>query len=159
MCLAPSLVLLETVDISHLPYVTDAAVAVFLTTCGRLTEMHCEELPQVIGQSSICLEAASLGLSGLTILSLKGCRYLCDEAASEVWRRAPGLKELSLAGCENITDAALRGLASTGLQRPSISYCPKITDSAVSLLNCYVYVLAGMLVNLLVCVWVATSLS
>lgn len=159
MCLAPSLVLLEKVDISHLPYVTDAAVAVFLTTCGKLTEMQCEELPQVTGRRSICLEAASLGLSGLKILSLKGCHSLCDEAASEVWRRAPGLKELSLAGCENITDAALRRLASTSLQRLSISYCPKITDSAVSLLNRYLCVLASVLVDLLVCVWVATSVS
>ena len=109
----------HAVSISHSNY---------FHSCTRISELllgNCvlltDEAAQQIGEH----------LHALETLDLSSCLLLTDLAP--VCRGAPRMRAITLAGCENVTDASIAGIARLPhLRVLHLVGCKRITDAALS---------------------------
>jgi hypothetical protein len=82
------------------------------------------------------LEMLAVGTAhNLRSLDLSGVRTVRDESLETVGCHMLGLQELSLEGCENVTDAGIASLVYLReLRFLSVANCPKVTPQGVAML-------------------------
>lgn len=126
---------LVSLSISDCINVADESVAAIAQRLPNLQELNFQAYHVTDGVLG-CLVALRGG--SLSVLRLKSCWELTNQAVVNLVHCLPQLTTLSLSGCSKITDEGVEMIAANmgKLVSLDLSWCPRITDAALEYVAC-----------------------